>query len=100
LPLANIISFKGSFFSDDILNFLDTLKNNSKNNKFCIVYSNNPIKGVNESISYCVEHKIQYDILEEKIIILFWKNYLIIMDWYFFHNLLRHFLNYWQKQNS
>lgn len=68
--LKNVKSLKkqntevlNSVFSDGDLRFIDSIKNNEKNDKFLIVKSNSWVKGFDETLEYAKSNKIKYEIV-------------------------------------
>ena len=51
-------------WSDAKLDFIDTLTEHSKNEKFAILASSNPIKNTFEAIEFCEKNKIDFDLIE------------------------------------
>ena len=50
-------------WSNKKLKHIKSLQKNKKNKKYCIVNSNNPIKGTREAITYCQNNNIDFDII-------------------------------------
>lgn len=64
LNLENIHNLGCSLWSDEQIALLKENYNNEKNNKTIVLKSSNPIKGFFDSIEYCKNNNLQYDILE------------------------------------
>ena len=56
-------SFSGNLWSEEHLKNLGSLEKVKKNNKYAIIDSKYPQKGVKESVQYCEENKLEYDII-------------------------------------
>lgn len=52
-----------SIFSDGDLRFINSLKDNEKNNKYLILKSNSWIKGTNECVSYAKQNNLQFELV-------------------------------------
>lgn len=64
---ANFINLESSIWSDDDLKLLEDLlsKNQIKNGKYGIYYTNNWIKNTQGNLKYCNENKLQFSIIKE-----------------------------------
>ena len=56
-------NFSGNLWSEEHLKRLGNLEKVEKNNKHVIIDSKYPQKGVKESVQYCEENKLEYDII-------------------------------------
>ena len=63
LQIDNVVSIGCSLWSDEKLELIESLQKTEKNNKFCIINSNNPIKGTAQAIKYCEDNNIDYDLI-------------------------------------
>jgi len=59
------VSFSGNLWSEEHLNLLENLLKTEKNEKYAIVNSPYPQKGVKESVEFCKKEKFPYDIIED-----------------------------------
>lgn len=57
------VNFSGNLYSEEQLILLDRLRDGKKNSKCAIIDSKYPQKGVKESVQYCEENKLEYDII-------------------------------------
>lgn len=63
LNLKNVINIGCSLWSMNKISFIKSLQNTEKTKKYCIIKSNNSIKGTNQAIMYCQQNKIDYDLI-------------------------------------
>ena len=65
LDINNVHSIGCSLWSDDKLHFIESLinKETEKKEKYCIINSNNPIKGTRQAVEYCKLNNLEYDIV-------------------------------------
>jgi len=59
-------NLSGNFFSDNTLNTLSSKIRSNKNGKTAIIDSPYPQKGVKESIEYCKNNNLEYEIISSK----------------------------------
>jgi len=57
------VSFSGNLWSEEHLKLLESLASVEKNSKHAIIDSKYPQKGVKESVQYCEENNLEYDII-------------------------------------
>jgi hypothetical protein len=57
------VSVLSSIFSNGDLRFINSLKNNEKNDKYLILKSNSWIKGTNECIQYAKNNQLDYELI-------------------------------------
>ncbi len=65
LKIKNLHNTTCSLWSEDDLQFIESLSNTPKINKCAIVDSPNPIKRRDECIDYCVENNLKYDLISD-----------------------------------
>ncbi len=63
LEINNVVNIGCSLWSDEKLNYLKSLDKNNKNEKYCIINSNNSIKGTRPAIEYCNSNEISFDLI-------------------------------------
>jgi len=63
LDLENVYNIGCSLWSDERLDFIDSLSNNKKNNKYAVLASNNPIKNTNAAIELCKKHNLDFELI-------------------------------------
>ena len=63
LKLEHIVNISGNLWSEEHLKRLGNLAEVEKNNKCAIIDSKYPQKGVKESVQYCKENNLEYDII-------------------------------------
>ena len=59
------VSFSGNLWSEEHLDLLENLSKTEKNEKYAIINSPYPQEGVKESVEFCEQEKMQYDIIED-----------------------------------
>lgn len=59
----NVINLGCSIWSDGELQILEESSKNTKNKKYAIVNSNNPIKATQKSINFCKKNNLEYDLI-------------------------------------
>ena len=64
LNISNVYNIGCSLWSEEKLEYIQTLVDTPKNDKFAILESLNPIKGTSQAISYCQKNNIEYDIIK------------------------------------
>lgn len=64
LKINNIHNLGCSLWNEQQINLLRENCNNVKNNKTIILNSSNLIKGFTDALQYCIDNKINYDVLE------------------------------------
>jgi hypothetical protein len=57
------VSFSGNLWAEEHLKLLEALADVKKNSKCAIIHSEYPQKGVKESIQYCEENKLEYEVI-------------------------------------
>jgi len=65
LQIDNVISISCSLWSEDKLNFIESLVNQEteKIEKYCIINSDNQIKGTKEAVQYCQQKGLDYELV-------------------------------------
>ena len=63
LHISNVYNIGCSLWSDEKLDFIETLIGQEKNEKFAILGSENPIKNTYLATQYCIKNNIDYDVL-------------------------------------
>jgi len=63
LDINNVSNIGCSLWSDEKLDFIESLVGSPKKNKYCIINSPNPIKGTVEAVKYCETNSIEYDLI-------------------------------------
>ncbi len=66
LNLNNIDNINCSMWSDSDLDLIDQLKDVNKKDKYAIIKSSNPIKKTRESIVFCKNRGIEFDLISSK----------------------------------
>jgi len=64
LNLKNIINCSGNLWSDEQIKILEKYKDQEKTFDCAILDSRNQIKNTNESIKYCIDNKLSYNIIK------------------------------------
>jgi hypothetical protein len=64
--LENVAKIGASVWTDEDLDFISDLSNTTKNNKFAIVDSNNPIKKREKCIQFCEARDVPYDLISDR----------------------------------
>mgnify|MGYP003632609978 CR=1 FL=1 len=67
LNISNVHNIGCSLWSDEKLDFIQTLVDTPKNDKFGILESSNPIKGTHQAIAYCEKNNIEYEIIKSDV---------------------------------
>lgn len=73
LNLNNIFNLSGNLWSDDVLNYINSINNNHKNDKFAILCSPSSHKNTNETINYCNYKNYKFDLVSDPDYITFLK---------------------------
>jgi hypothetical protein len=63
LNIDNVVSIGCSLWAKDKLNFIKNINIEEKKEKYCILNSNNPIKGTRQAIEYCEKNNLKYDLV-------------------------------------
>tara|TARA_R110002110_G_scaffold213678_1_gene427047 strand:+ start:564 stop:2192 length:1629 start_codon:yes stop_codon:yes gene_type:complete len=63
LNINNVVNLQYSLWTDENLDYLQSLQDQNKNKEAIIVNSNNPVKGVDQSKSFCASKNIEYNIV-------------------------------------
>ena len=63
LGINNVISIGCSLWSKEKLDYISEICTTNKKNKYCIINSNNLIKGTREAISYCKKNNLDYELI-------------------------------------
>ena len=63
LEIDNVYNIGCSLWSDEKLDFIETLLDTPKKEKYCIINSNNRIKGTYEARTYCKSHNLDFDLI-------------------------------------
>lgn len=58
------INFSGNLWSDTHLEFIQALSHNKKNNKYAVVDSPYPQKGTAQSIKFCQDNNLDFDVIK------------------------------------
>jgi hypothetical protein len=66
LELKNIINFSGNLWSLETLELMSQLSSNDKKNIYSVIKSPYCAKGVPEAISFCIEHRLDYELVHDK----------------------------------
>lgn len=66
LKLNNYENFNCSMWNDEQLKLLEKYGNNLKNTKYAIIKSDNPLKKTRETVKYCQNNNIEYDLISSK----------------------------------
>lgn len=66
LGIENTINFSGNLWNSEILDLIEKLLNEPKQNTFSVVKSPYHEKGVVESIKFCIDNKLDYDLIGHK----------------------------------
>ena len=61
LDIDNVYSIGCSLWSDEKLDFIETLMDTEKNEKFAIINSSNPIKNTQLAVSYCRKKNVNFE---------------------------------------
>lgn len=64
LKIKNVVNIGTSLWSEESLSILERNSNKDKNNKFCIIQSNNPIKGQKLAEQWCKRSGKEYDLIK------------------------------------
>ena len=64
--LNNICKIGASVWTDEDLDYIESLSNNEKNGKWAIMDSDNPIKKREQCVEYCKKNNIEYDLIRDK----------------------------------
>jgi hypothetical protein len=64
LNIDNVKSIGSSLWSDEKLNYIESISNNPKQNTYCIVESNNPTKGTKLAEKFCKNSDYVYDLIQ------------------------------------
>lgn len=78
LHINNVYSIGCSLWSDDKLDFIESLVGTKKNEKYAIINSTNPIKSTPEAIAFCEKNNLPYDLIgpcDEKTLLTQLSNY-------------------------
>jgi len=63
LQLDNVYSIGCSLWSEEKLDFISSICNKRKNNKYCVLKSPNLIKGTKQAIAYCQSKNLSFDLV-------------------------------------
>lgn len=64
LNIGNVYNIGCSLWANNKLDFIETLTNQEKNEKFAILGSSNPIKNTYEAVMFCEKNNIEFDIID------------------------------------
>jgi hypothetical protein len=64
LPNINAVNLSGNLWSEEILNFLETLSKKEKQNFCAIMHSSNWHKNTNGALIYCQKNNLDYKLIE------------------------------------
>jgi len=65
LTLNNLHNLSGNLWSDDVLNYINTINNNSKNDKFAVLSSAINHKNTNETINFCNFKNYKFELVSD-----------------------------------
>ena len=63
LNVNNVINIGTSLWSKEKIDFIRSTSVKNKTKKYCIINSNNPIKGTKEAVQYCKQNNIEFDLI-------------------------------------
>ena len=63
LNITNVYNIGCSLWSTEKLNLIESLADRDKKDRYCIINSNNRIKGTREAVEYCKAKNIEYDLI-------------------------------------
>jgi hypothetical protein len=66
LKIDNTINFSGNLWDEEVLSLMEQLKDSEKQNTYSVVKSPYHEKGVVESIKFCIDNRLDYDLIGHK----------------------------------
>ena len=64
LDISNVESIGCSLWSENKLNFIESLSDTTKVKDYCVVSSNNIVKGTQEAVAFCRRSDYEYDLIQ------------------------------------
>ena len=64
LQIDNVFSIGCSLWSDDRLDYINTLIGEEKNKKYAILQSSNPVKNTARAMAFCNKNNIEFDLIK------------------------------------
>lgn len=66
LKLKNLTNVHCSMFTDELLEYLVSLSDTKKNNKYAVINSNNPTKRMDLALSFCKQQNLPFEVIGSK----------------------------------
>jgi hypothetical protein len=63
LNVDNVENIGCSLWSDEKLDFIESISNNKKQKDYCVVKSNNVVKGTQQAVEFCNRSKFEFDFI-------------------------------------
>ena len=65
LKITNVHNIGCSLWSDKKLDFISSINKTQKTKQYCIINSNNVIKGTREAVEYCNKNDIKFELIQQ-----------------------------------